>query len=85
MSNRVWIDERIYKIRHVCYLENGTTEYFWIYYKENYTKDTIYIPEELFDKHTADTMWPTGEFEHNGVVKKVVYEAKDGTIIPIGR
>lgn len=94
MSNRVWIDDRNYKILHNRYNDDDTVEQFWVYYKENSTKDTIYITEELDEKYAAEydggvgtstSLWPGGESKQGGVVKKVVYEAKDGKTTPICR
>ena len=54
MSNRVWIDERHYKIKHVRLLDDGTEEEFWIEYDENETATTIYITEKLDARYAAD-------------------------------
>ena len=90
MSNRVWIDDRNYKILHNRYNDDGTVEQFWVYYKENSTKDTIYITEELDEKYAAEydggvgtstSLWPGGVSKQAN--KKVVYEAKDGKTTPI--
>lgn len=92
MSNRVYIDERNYKIEHIRQLEDGKTETFWVYYKDNYTKDTVYITEELDEKYAAEydggvgtstSTWAGGKTKHDGVMKNVVFEAKDGKTTPI--
>ena len=90
MSNRVWIDERHYKIEHVRTLDDGTQENFWIEYDENETETTIYITEKLDSRYANDHDGSTGTQESNfpGAKlngKDVVFEALDGTTTPIVR
>lgn len=84
MSNREWIDERHYRIKHVRTLDNGTTEEFYVDYVENCTKTHNYLTPE-FEKsrvkmHNGGTGSSTSTFVNgkNTAGKIMVWEDKIG-------
>lgn len=84
MSNREWIDERHYKIKHVrLNEETNTYEEFYIEYQENETETTVYMTpmfEEMDVKsHNGGISTSTSNFVGGEVGgKPIVWEEEIG-------
>ena len=91
MSNREWIDERHYRIKHVRRLEDGTEEEFYITYQENSTETTTFMTpmfEEMDVKsHNGGISTSTSEFPGGkSAGKDIVWEDEiGGPVVPIKR
>ena len=83
MSNREWIDERHYRIKHVRMLDNGSYEEFYVEYQENENETTVFMTpmfEEMDVKsHNGGISTSTSTFA-GGMLgdKEIVWEDEIG-------
>ena len=84
MSNREYIDERHYRIKHVRTLDNGKTEEFYVEYVDNTTETHTYMTPE-FEKsrvkmHNGGTGTSESTFTNgkDASGKIIVWEEKIG-------